>query len=294
MTRDTTTARRWRRWGAAAAALVALGGGFVAAGGCKHTVAPRETLTSDEVRTATAFPFQDYDAIVHQYVDTEGRVNYQALRRNRAPLDRFLAFVAQAGPASRADLFPTENHRKAYFVAAYNATVFRNVIDRGPINNIDDNKVSFFYGTRFVINGREINLVDLENEIIRPTFHDPRLHFALNCASGGCPRLPNEAFVPDRIEEQLEREARRFCNEERNVRPVTAERKIYLSHIFDWYAQDFVDYENAHGHQGGDRVTFINRYRDAEHQLPRDFEVEFVDYDWTINAQAAAGQPPSS
>jgi hypothetical protein len=291
---------RVTRYVAAGVTAAALAGVTVAvvAGGvaCKHTVANRTQLSSDEIRTATSFPYEAYDRMLHEYVDGQGNgtVDYVALRRNRGELDRILAFVAQAGPTTRPELYPTENHRKAFYVAAYNATVWRNVIDRPAIQNIDDNKISFFYTTRFVIDGHETNLLDLETDRVRHVFHDPRLHFALNCASGGCPRLPNEAFVPDRIEAQLEREAHRFCNETRNVELSAADHKVTLSHIFDWYAGDFSEYEQAHGHADGDRITFINRYRDANAQVPRDYRVEFRDYDWTINAQHAPGQPPSS
>lgn len=290
MTRMIFRIPRRARWISAIGLMAGLGCLF----GCKHTVAPRTQLSSEEVRTTSAFPFDQYDRILHEYVNDQGQVDYVRLRRNRGDLDRFLAFVSQSGPRTRPDLFPTENHRKAFMIAAYNATVFRNVIDRPPINNIDDNKVSFFYTTRFVIDGHELNLVDLETDEVRHVFHDPRMHFALNCASGGCPRLPNEAFTPERVDEQLDREARRFCNEDRNVTIDTAAHKVILSHIFDWYAEDFVEYEHAHGNATGDRITFINRFRDAQHQIPAGLDVDFRDYDWTINAQHAPGQPPTS
>lgn len=91
--------------------------------------------------------------------------------------------------------------------------MWRNVIDRPPLRDVLHGvRVSFFYATRFVVDGAETNLKDLEDDRVRATFHDARVHFALNCASAGCPRLPREAFTPARLESQLEREARRFCN----------------------------------------------------------------------------------
>ncbi len=270
--------------------------GLALAIGGKHTARPRASLTRAEVSAARAFPFDAYDRLLREYVDAggEGRVDYRRLRRSRGELDRILAFVAQAGPASRPDLYPTEDHRKAFFIAAYNATVWRNVIDRPPLRSLDGARLSFFYSTRFVIDGAETNLKDLEDDRVRAAFRDARVHFALNCASGGCPRLPNEAFTPARIEAQLDREARRFCNEARNVRVDVAARRVVLSKIFDWYEGDFAEYERARGRADGDRVTFINRYRAADAQISRDFALEFVDYDWTINAQRAPGQTPSS
>lgn len=289
------TSPRRIRWLVAGGVALAIGSAAVVLGS-KHTVAPRVVLSRAELQGATSFPFSDYDRLLRRFVDTEGRglVDYRGLRRERLELDRVLAFVAQAGPSSRPELYPTENHRKAFFIAAYNASVWRNVIDRAPRSDIGAVRLSFFYSTRYVIDGAEINLKDLEDQRVRAAFHDARLHFALNCASAGCPRLPNEAFTPERLDAQLEREARRFCNEARNVRVDTAARRVVLSKIFEWYAQDFAETERSRGRADGDRITFINRYRAEGDQVPRGYTVEFVDYDWTINARRPAGQTPSS
>lgn len=262
----------------------------------RHRVAPRVTLTGAEVASVERFPFDAYDRLLRRYVDPrgEGRVDYRRLRAERHDLDRLLAFVAQVGPSARPDLYPTENHRKAFFIAAYNAIVWRNVIDRAPFNQLGFVKLSFFFGARFVVDGAETNLKDLEDDRIRAGFHDARVHFALNCASVGCPRIPSEAFTPERLDEQLDREARRFCNEPRNVSVDPSARRVSLSKIFDWYERDFAEHERARGRADGDRVTFINRYRSADAQIPRDFAIDFVDYDWTLNAQRAPGAPPSS
>src|SRR5207302_4724460 len=133
--------------------------------------------------------------------------------------------------------FKTKNAQKAYYLDAYNICVWKNVLSRlGPkFNNVDKEKVSFFFFTKFVVDGKDINLKDLEGDVVRPTFKDGRVHMALNCASGGCPQLPPEAFTPEKLEQQLNREARKFCNEKRNVDFDPATRKLKLSHIFDWY-----------------------------------------------------------
>lgn len=255
----------------------------------KHTVPPRSSLSRAAVLGLRAFPFDEYDRLLRAHVDPNGLglVDYDALRHARRPLDDFLAYVAQAGPSARPDLFPTLAHRKAYSIAAYNATVWRAVIDRPPMRGLDGVRLSFFYGTRYVIDGAETNLKDLEDDRVRAVFHDARMHFALNCASAGCPRIPHEAFVPERLDIQLDREAVRFCNEARNVRVDAPRRRVVLSRIFDWYARDFADHERRRGDPGGDRITFINRHRDRARQIPAGYAVDFVDYDWTLNAQRA-------
>ena len=247
--------------------------GLVAA--CQHTEAPRRRLSAAQVRDATGFPYAAYGALLAAHVDDEGRVDYAGLRRDRGRLDHVLAYVAQVGPTARPDLYPTGNARKAFFLAAYNANVWRGVVDRPPLRSLDGVRVSFFYATRFVVDGAETNLRDLENDRVRAGFRDARVHFALNCASLGCPRLPREAFTPERVDAQLDREARRFCAESRNVRVDVARRRVVLSKIFDWYADDFA----------GGVVPFINRYRARDAQVPVGWAVEFVDYDWRLNGR---------
>jgi hypothetical protein len=272
-------------------ALVLVGGAMCAS--CFSTAQPRVRLSQNEAAALTVFPFDLWDEIVRAVVNDRGEVNYVALRRDPARLDRFIAAVADAGPRRRPDLFATQGARLAFAINAYNATVFRNVINRPPytVNTAINN---FFYFTKFVIDGQEINLKNYEDEHVREAFHDPRVHFALNCASVGCPWLPNEAFRPERIEEQLDREARRFCTQERNVRVDTAARKVVLSQIFEWYADDFRGYETSHGNPNGTQIHYINRWRPADAQVPTDFSIEFTPYDWTLNAQPASGQSPTS
>ncbi|MFO0604822.1 MAG: DUF547 domain-containing protein [Polyangiales bacterium] len=250
-------------------------GGLSPVAACQHTEPPRRRLSTAEVRGATGFPYAAYGALLAAYVDGDGRVDYAGLRRDRGRLDRVLAYVVQVGPSARPDLYPTDDARKAFFLTAYNANVWRGVVDRPPLRTLDGVRVSFFYATRFVVDGAETNLRDLENDRVRAAFRDARVHFALNCASLGCPRLPREPFTPERLDAQLDREARRFCNEPRNVRVDAVRRRVVLSKIFDWYADDFA----------GGAVAFINRYRDRDAQVPGGWAVEFADYDWRLNGR---------
>jgi hypothetical protein len=112
--------------------------------------------------------------------------------------------------------------------------------------------------------------------VIRPTFKDGRVHMALNCASGGCPQLPQHAFLPNTLDAQLDQETRKFANEQRNVDLDATKKTLRLSHIFDWYKEDF-------GKQPDKVISWINKWRGPEAQLPVDAKIEYVDYDWTLN-----------
>lgn len=238
------------------------------------------TVKPDAAAVAAApvpFPYAGWSALLGKYVDDKGRVDYNAV--DRAAFDKLFAAVAASSPKKNPDKYPSREAAKAYYLDAYNVLVWKNVLNRLPkLKNVDSEKVSFFYFTKFVVGGEEMNLYDLENKVVRPQFKDARVHFALNCASGGCPMLPREAFTPAKVDEQLSREARRFCNEKRNVDFDAATKKLKLSHIFDWYKDDF-------GKEPAKVIAWINQYRAADAKLPADAKIEYVDYDWTLNDQ---------
>jgi hypothetical protein len=151
---------------------------------------------------APVFDHQDWSAVLSRFVNERGRIDYEALARDRGGLDRYLVQIAEIGPRSMPEQFPTQAHELAYYVNAYNALVFQGVLD----GELDVETVwggllpgyGFFVGRKFRLDGRSINLRNLENKIVRARFGDARVHAALNCASVGCPRLPTTAFEPGR------------------------------------------------------------------------------------------------
>lgn len=236
------------------------------------------------------FPFEIWDRVVKAYVDDRGKVDYQALAQNRADLDLYLAYINAYSPSKNPEMFPTRQDQEAYYINAYNAFVFQNVLDKYPkiaeTKNIYKIIKPFFYETIFVYGGERNNLFDLENELIRPEFKDPRIHFALNCASESCPRLPNEAFTGAQLEAQLDREAREFMDDTRNVR--VDGTTLFLSEIFKFYTEDFVNHEKTNGGTATSTsaalVSYINRYR-AEKLPATGLIVKFIPYNWTPNDQ---------
>lgn len=247
--------------------------------GCFSTAQPRVRLGDGAAAELTEFPFARFDALVQRVVNEEGLVDYHALRSDPEELDAFLAYVAEAGPTQRPELFPAEAHRLAFAINAYNATVMRNVINREPLHTIDSVLSNFFYFTRFVIDGEETNLKNYEDDQIRAVFGDPRVHFALNCASESCPRLPSEGFMPERLEEQLNRETREFIGDDRNVRYTPGDDKVGLSQIFEWYADDFLSADHP------TVLDFLNSHRPEGAQIPEGTAIEYIPYDWTVNSQ---------
>jgi len=288
----------WKRSIIASVAVLLGGLAFCLVGcGTKHAAPTSTKLGKIE---KGAFPHAVFDRVLKKY-NRGGFVDYKALGKDRADLDTFLAAIAKASPATNKGLFPSRQDELAYYINAYNALVFQNVMSRYPLTSLDGKLVqkSFFYDDDFQLGSRRVTLYDLENKIIRPTYKDARVHFALNCASFGCPRLPEEAFTPAKLEAQLDREARKFVMEPRNVTIKAAEGALTLSMIFNWYNADFVDAPRVKGQ--GDKearlIAWINLYRAKDAKIaPKApsgdaWKVRYRPYDWKTNDQALFPQP---
>lgn len=236
------------------------------------------------------FSHAEWTAVLERFVDEKGRVDYEALSRDRAGLDAWLARLARQGPKSTPSLFPTRDDRLAYYVNAYNALVFQGVLSRGPEKESVwkgglVSGYSFFVSMKVRLDGETWSLKALEDDLIRKDFADPRIHAALNCASIGCPRLPREAFVPERLDAELDAAMREFVEEERNVAADPDRKTVTLSKIFDWFEKDFLSFEKARGNADPQIVDYVNRYRVAKPKLDRSFRVRYFDYDKRINGR---------
>lgn len=221
-------------------------------------------------------PYEAWARVLDQHVDAQGRVNFAAIAANRRDLDRFVAYVYDVGPATHPQFFPTRSHVLAYHINAYNALAMHKVIEAGiPATLAGLRKVSFFAFGKVTVGGTPITLYAYENTVIRP-LGDPRIHVALNCMAVSCPRLPREPFRAETLDQQLDREARRFFNEERNVEVDPAAKVVRLSEILDFYPDDFLL-------KSPSLIAYVNQYREVK--IPADYAVRFFSYDWTINRQ---------
>lgn len=245
---------------------------------------------------------RDLDLVLARFVNDLGQVDYAGLERRPDDLERYYALLTRYSPDSHPRLFPTRAAELAYWINAYNASVLKTVLAHYPIESVADvrpppilslltpHKSGFFFFQRVTFGGKTTSLYYLEHGVIRRRFADPRVHFALNCAARGCPRLPREAFHPDRLDEQLDRAARSFLSEQRNLRIDRAGRAVYLSSIFDWYGGDFLAWLEKQG--GGTLLDYVARYAPAaqanELAEAGPWELRFLPYDWRLNDQAAS------
>jgi hypothetical protein len=206
-----------------------------------------------------------------KFVDTEGNVNYAAIKRNplelKALLRRIETFDANAA-------LPTD--REAFYLNAYNMLVIGEVVSRYPLESVQ--KVPGFFDKNLVsVAGDKLTLNDLEARKIRQPYADPRTHFALVCAALGCPRFNREAYVGNILDAQLTVQARRVLQDPKFVRLDASAKKVHLSQIFKWYEADF----KASGKTG---LAYVNQFRDGK-QIPATYTVDYYPYDWKLNEQ---------
>lgn len=197
-----------------------------------------------------------------------GRVDYDALVA-QVDLDALVRELAERELAG-AD----REEQLAFYLNAYNLLVLYQVREclrrdpawRGPVALAD--KLRFFVMARHRVAGRDLNLLTLENRVIRRGFREPRIHFALNCASSSCPQLPGSLFVAETLEEDLEQLTGAFINSD-EVRYDAASHTLTVNPIFRWYRRDFSPSVPA----------FIARYR----PVPEDARLRYRVYDWRLN-----------
>ena len=223
-----------------------------------------------------------WNAMLGAYV-TDGMVDYDAFQRD----PRFAAYLAQLGRVSVAAL--PRNEQLAYWINTYNAYTIQLLNSRKQRNSIRDiNKVlgvtlkSPWAEPIVQANRRTLTLDDVEHEIIRKQFKDPRIHVALVCAAMGCPPLRNEAFTAEHVDAQLDDQARRFLAQRAKNRVDVKNATVYGSPIFTWYREDFGGSLEGVG-------AFWAQYLPAgpEQALVRSGQFRWVDteYDWRINVR---------
>ncbi len=219
---------------------------------------------------------RSYADLLKKYVSS-GRVDYHGFKSAEAVLDRYLKMLGHINPKalSRKDQF-------AFYINAYNAYTLKLILTEYPgIESIRD--IGGLFGSPWKkkicrINGQNLSLDEIENEILRPRFQDSRVHFAINCASKGCPPLRSEPYEGRLLEQQLDDAARRFVNNSGYNR--LEGHTLFVSMIFKWYADDF---EN-------DVIGVFLKYADTNlhNQLKVNREkikLKYLDYDWSLNGK---------
>jgi len=231
-----------------------------------------------------------WTALLSEIVTEDGKVDYARLAERRAQLDGFVAHLAVVGPDNHSELFPTDEHRLAYWLNAYNAFTLHAIMQEWPISSVWKTRDGqFFQRRRHCAGGRAVSLDDIEHEILRGEFAEPRIHFAINCGSNGCPALRPTAYVGDDLRQTLRTATERFLANEWNCRIDHASRRIFVSRIFKMYAQDFAGVQGSTQDYRLGVLRFVAQHLDVPFETIADYDVVYNVYDWGLND--AARQP---
>jgi len=217
---------------------------------------------------------QIYASLLTQHV-RDNRVDYDGFKKDESMLDEYLDILSQTDAATLSgnDLF-------AFYINVYNAFTIKLVLTKYPgINSIKE--IGGFFSNpwnkKFIpLNARTVSLDYIEHEILRPKFKDPRIHFAINCASKSCPKLLNKPYEGSILEDQLDAQAREFINDKKNN--FIKQDTLYISKIFKWFKEDFND----------NPLSFIKRYADKDLKemlvaSENNLSIAYLHYEWSLN-----------
>jgi Protein of unknown function, DUF547 len=221
-----------------------------------------------------------WDVLLKKHVNAKGMVNYKGMNSDLPALNNYLNILGNNEPGKSW----TTNEKLSYWINAYNAFTIKLILDyydNGKLKSIKDigtiipiPRINDGWSKKFIKIGKKtLSLNNIEHDIIRKEFAEPRIHVALVCAAKSCPPLRNEAFTPNLLSAQLDDQFRDFINDPSKniIKPNLAS----ISSIFDWYGGDFTKKRPL--------ADWINTY--AKTKMNPNAEIKFNDYDWTLNAQ---------
>ena len=244
-------------------------------------VPPNQQVSMDRIDHST------WDALLRKYVDLNGRVNYRAWHSSPADsnvLTQYLSTLSTASPSIRASKPAT----LAYWINAYNAVTIKGILREYPTTSIR-NHTARLYGYNIWkdlllnVGEKQVSLNQIEHEILRKT-GEPRIHFAIVCASHSCPRLMNEAYVAEKLEQQLTINTKNFFANSENFRYDARSKRFQMSAILDWFASDFGSDQAA---QLKTIAPYLPDKASYQAALSNGVKVAYLDYDWSLNEQRA-------
>ncbi len=210
-----------------------------------------------------------WNQVLKKFVTDDGQVDYMAIKQD-LNFKKYLHIMSATPPQDSW----TEQEKLTYWINAYNAFTVKLIIDNYPLKSIKDLSTSTkeVWKIKFAkIGNTTYSLNDIEHEILRKQFNEPRIHFAIVCASFSCPNLRNTSFQVDILDQQLDEQAKKFINDPTKNK-ISAD-KAEISQIFNWFKGDFTKEMKF--------KDFINKYSDTK--ISRKTKISYMKYDWSLN-----------
>jgi hypothetical protein len=217
-----------------------------------------------------------WDELTKAHVNENGYPNYKGFIQDSSKFNTYLNQLTSNHPKESW----SSNERKAFWINAYNAFTVKLIVDNYPVETIKDlgggiYRVNTPWDIKFIqIKDKTYHLNDLEHNILRKEWSDPRIHAAVNCASISCPKLMKGAYLAEQLDEQLDRQMKAFIHDA--TKNIIGEKEVRLSKLFKWFSGDFkVEHSSV--------IDYINSYSDVK--IKKSARVEYFDYDWGLNEQ---------
>ncbi len=228
----------------------------------KFTISKEPT---SDIEKKKHFNHNYFNNLLKKHVTTNGNVNYKGLKKDQLQLRRYIVFLGS--------YMPTDNWSKeeklAYWINAYNAFTIDLILRNYPLKSIKDIK-NPWNQRLWKLGEKWYNLDEIEHKILRK-MNEPRIHFAINCASFSCPPLLNEAFTAGKLERQLTQVTKVFLAD--SQRNTITTNKLEISKIFKWFSKDFK--------QNGSLIDFLNQYSNVK--INKNAKKSYKDYNWNLN-----------
>lgn len=208
--------------------------------------------------------------------------NYKALKKDSKSFEGYLSTLS-ALSSKDFEKF-SRDQKMAFLINAYNAFTVKLVIDNYPVKSIKDIGGIFSSPWKkefYTLLGKKRNLDYIEHGVLRVKYKEPRVHYAVNCASLGCPNLQNKAFTADNLEAMLAKGEKDFFNQSEKNNVDKKAKEVNVSKIFDWFG---VDFKNKYGSVAKYLASVVNTDSDTKAKIASGkFDIEYTDYSWKLN-----------
>ncbi len=239
----------------------------------------------------TTFSYQDYEKVLKTYVNSQGLVDYENLQANRNTLDEFNQALGAISPNVYNSWSETE--KIAFLINAYNSFTLQSIIDQNPLKKSIRNIPGVWKIRKFKLAGESQTLDNIEHDILRKKFNEPRIHAALVCAAISCPPLRNEPYLPEKIDSQLEDQVNKFLASPHGLRIERDNNRVYISSIFKWFGEDWLTTYSVENKFSGNKkekavLNFISQHlspSEREYLEKGQYKISYLDYDWSLNKQ---------
>ncbi|WP_179346606.1 DUF547 domain-containing protein [Winogradskyella ursingii] len=210
----------------------------------------------------------DWDKLLKAHVKENGLVDYKGFKSDKEKLTAYTTYLSQQMP----DKSWTAAEQLAYFINVYNANTIKLIVDNYPVKSIKDidATISPFLKNIIKIGDKDLSLADVEKGILQK-MNEPRIHFAINCASISCPKLLRDAYTAKNVDQLMDRAAKEFINSDKNE---ISENNAKVSEIFKWYKKDFLN-------ESSSIIDYINQYSDTK--INSNVELDYIEYNWDLN-----------